>query len=182
MAVRQGDVTNVCCPYLVYERHLHKGSSSSWWGGEGEKTPLACSQERVAFDRLHSSTLHKPFVRLLRCLFFKKSVIQGRTCVPVGCWLVWGRGREGPRAGPGLTPAAPGPGAGLVATAEARWGHLGLPHVTGALRSMSGGVPALGVGVGGVAGLGVEPGAGRVLCSGGAWPGLQPAEGSEQKR
>lgn len=95
--------------------------------------------------------------------------------MPVGCWLVGGRGREGPRAGPGLTPAAPGPGVGLVATAEARWGHLGLSHETGALRSMSGGVPVLGVGVGGVAGLG------RSCALVGPGPGLQPAEGSKQK-
>lgn len=100
--------------------------------------------------------------------------------MPVGCWFVWEREQEGPKAGLGLTPAAPSPGVGLVATAEARWGSSGPPGVIGALGPISVGSLSLGGGF-------WQCGRGRVLHCGVEGPcapvgsGLQPAEGSEQK-
>lgn len=71
---------------------------------------------------------------------------------------------RGPRAGPGLAPAACGPDVGLVATDETRWGGSGPPQVTGVLRPISVGRSSPREGFGSVAG------AGRALCAGGAGP------------
>lgn len=111
-------------------------------GGEGEKTLLACSWQRAALDRLLSSSLQKPFLRLLRCLYFRKSFGRsGQDLCACGIVVCVGkRAREAQgRARADTCCLQPSCGAGGHS-----WGWLG--QVRPSSRPWVWGAPALGVG------------------------------------
>lgn len=112
-------------------------------GGEGEKTLLACSWQRAALDCLLSSSLQKPFLRLLRCLYFRKSFgCSGQDLCACGTvFCVGKRAREAQgRARADTCCLQPSCGAGGHS-----WGWLG--QFRPSSRPLAWGAPALGVGV-----------------------------------